>query len=455
MFRSSIARKRLQAGSIARSIPSFGLENLEGRQLLCGFGFGGGGFGGFGPHGGGGPGPLGNTIQFSLTPTAVQTELDTLSGQELAPTQPVTLKNVNGIEEYIVTLNGTGTVTQYTVDQNGNPVTAPTQSTTTWAVLSGTGTDSNAAATAEITAIATALGLTAPTATTTVNVTTTSGGATTYSVNLSPSASTGTAGWWHGWMDRGTTISVDALGNPVGNQNLPFSVIPAAIQAGLNAGAPAGATALDPTSTQNVSVQTLDGVTLYSVRFAATGTTTTVTVDATGKLSSLRTHSTTTFGALTSPILPAVQSELQALATAAGVTTAIDPTQTVNVLTEANGTTLYSVTLSTTVTDSQGHTHTRFVTVTVDANGNATTLPNQGGGESFGGRHEGHGGGFGFGGGGDGDDDSGTTGSTTTDTTTTTSGKVASAKSTAKVKASAKLVSKVVSKVVSKLVHKK
>ncbi|MFI5378014.1 MAG: hypothetical protein ACHRHE_01795 [Tepidisphaerales bacterium] len=455
MFESLFVRRNARGDRTRpapRPVPSFGLEGLEGRQLLS--------CGPWGPHGGdfGGRGQLGSTIQFSLAPAAVQTELDTLSGQKLAATQPVMLKNVNGIEEYIVTVNGTGTVTQYTVDQAGNPVTAPTLSTTTWATLNGTGAGSDSAAAAEITAIATALGLTAPTDTTTINVTTTSGGAVTYSVNLSPTASAGTgmAGWWHGWMDWGNTISVDANGNPVGNQNLPFSAIPTAIQGFLNtAGVAAGGTALGPTSTQNVSVQTLDGLTLYSTTYPATGKTTTVTIDAAGKLNSLRTHTTTTFGDASVPA--AASAALQALATADGITTTIASTQTVNVLTEANGTTLYSVTLSTTVTDSMGNTHTRYVTLTVDASGNATALPSQGGGDGFsfggGGRHEGRGG-FGFGGPGggsdnDSDDNSSSSGSSSTGTSSGTSATAATAKATAN-----KLVAKVVTKVAKVAVKK-
>ncbi len=364
-----------KADNLHRAV-SVAIEPLENRQLLHG-GFGG--FGGFG-HGGDGPGIGGpgggnqTTIAFSLAPTAVQTGLDKLATADgltdPTSTQLVRLGNSNGVETYSVTIDGTGTVSTLTVDQLGDAVTAPTQTTTTWATLSGTGAGSDSAAAAEISAIATALSLTAPTSTDTVNVSTTSAGAVTYSIHLTGSA-TSTSD-----IDFGPTVAVDAAGNPVGNQQLPFSVFSSTIRTALNKNAPTGATALAATSTKNVDVRTTDGITTYSTTFTVTGTQTTVTVNSAGTLTSLPTTTTTTFSALSS----ALQKELQTLATADGVTTAIASTQSVSVLTETNGTVIYSVTLAATGTSASGSNFTFDVTVSVDSSGNPTTLPHDGGG---------------------------------------------------------------------------
>jgi hypothetical protein len=347
-----------------------GMERLEGRQLLSGShaGFG------FGRHG---AEPV-TTIAFSLAPAAVQTGLDALATTDklTAPTATTTVRlgNANGVETYSVTLTATGTVSRLTVDAAGAPVTAPTQTTTTFAAL-GT---SDAAAAAEISAIATALSLTAPASTATVHVTTPSAGAATYSIVL-----TATTGW-----GRGVAVMVDAAGNPVGNQSLPASVIPAAILAGLNSAAPTGATALTATSTQRVRIATADGVTTYSTTFTTTGTRTTVTVNGAGTATSLPSSTTSTFG-----VAPAaVQAELQSLATADGYSGAIPSTQSTTVYSESNGTTLYGVTLTVTTTTASGTATRTFV---VDASGNPTTLPT--GTPSTGGIFDGFGG---FGGGG-------------------------------------------------------
>jgi hypothetical protein len=301
----------------------------------------------------------------------VQTGLDTLAKNDglsdPSSTQLVSLNNVNGIETYSVTIDGTGTVSRLTVDQNGQPVTQPTQSTTTWATLDGTGMGSDAAAAGEISAIATALSLTAPTATTVINVNTSATGVVTYSLMLSSSSSSSdSTSTQYMPANFGVNVIVDAAGNPVGNQRLPFSVLPSAIQTALNKNAPTGATALADTSTQSVDVRNVDGVQTYTVPFTVSGTTTTVTVDITGDLVSLPSSSTTTFSDLSS----IVQTELQTLATADGVTGTISSTQSVMVLTETNGTVLYSITVSV-----DGTSHTYDITLTVDADGNPTTLP--------------------------------------------------------------------------------
>jgi hypothetical protein len=193
---------------------------------------------------------------------------------------------------------------------------------------------------------------------------------------------------------RGRTVSIDANGNPVGNQDLPFIAIPAAIQTGLNNNRPAGATALATTSTQNVSVRTNSGITTYSTAFTTAGTSTTVTVNAAGALAALPKHSTTTFSTLST----IVQSAISALAAANGVTGTIAGTQTVNVYDEANGTTIYSISVNGSKTGFGGGTFTYNLTISVDQNGNPTTPPS--GVNEFGSSFGGFGGGSFLGGGG-------------------------------------------------------
>lgn len=315
-----------------------------------------------------------STIPFSQAPTTVQNGLTNLADTDhlTAPTatDTVHLGNHNGVETYSLLITSTGTQTDITVDQNGNPVTQPTLTTTTFGTLSGTGPGSDAAAAAEITAVASALGLTAPASTDTVNVSTTAGGAVTYSIHLtrSTTSTTTTADDHDLFENHGETISVDANGNPVGTQELPFSAMPTKIQNGINAHLPTGATALATTSTQSVQVLTIDGTTYYSTTFDTSGTQTTVTVDAAGDLASLPSSSTADF----STIPAAAQTELQTLATANGVAGTIAGTQTVNVFNEGNGTTIYSVSLSATnSTTSQ----TYMLTISVDQAGNPTVPP--------------------------------------------------------------------------------
>jgi hypothetical protein len=334
-----------------------------------------------------------DTVEFQDAPTAVQTGLTTLASADSlttpTATQIVHLGNANGVETYSLDYNTTGTYTRLTVDQNGNAVTAPTQTTTTWADLDGTGTGSDTTAAGEISAIATALNLTAPTSTTVVNVSTPTSGVAIYTVRLA-SASTSTT---DSFGPPDVTISVDANGIPAGNQRLPFSALPTAIQGFLNANVPSGATALASTSTQNVDVRTIDGITTFSTTFTTSGTSTTITVDATGDLITLPTApTTTTFADIPTP----AQTELQTLATADGVTTTISSTQSVSVYAEFNGSTIYSVTLAATnSTTSQ----TYNITIASDALGNPTVPPNGGFGGGGGGGFGGPGGGFAGGGG--------------------------------------------------------
>lgn len=347
------------------------VESLENRMLL----HGGGGFGG--GFGGGGFGQNLTSIEFSQAPAAVQTGLEHLATADgLTPptsnsTQTVYLGNRNGVETYTIDLTSTGTQSALTVDQNGNPVTAPTNGTTTYGTLPP-------AVTAEASAIATALNLSVPASTADVQVSTPSGGTSVYTIHLTRSTSSTSARF------GGRIVTIDANGNPVGNDVLPFSVIPSAIQTALNNNRPSGATALATTSTQNVTIRTDSGVTTYSVTFTTSGTRTTVTVNESGALASLPSHSTTTFAALSST----VQTAIQTLATDNGMTGTIAGTTTVRVYDEANGTTIYSVNVNGSKTGFGGGTYTYNLTISVDQNGNPTTLPEDSGGEfgsSFGG----------------------------------------------------------------------
>jgi hypothetical protein len=312
----------------------------------------------------------GQTILFSQVPTAVQKGLDSLAeGASLSDpssTQTVFLGNSNGLETYTVTLTSGGSTTQLTVDQTGAAVTQPTVTTSTFGAITST------LVTNEISAIAAALNLTAPASTSSVKVTTPSTGAAIYTIQLTASTSAGRRA-------RSTSISVDANGNPTGNESVPFSTLSTAIQDALTINAPSGAAAL--TSASLISVRTLNGVTTYSAVYNSTGIRTTITVNANGKLASLPGKSSVLFSAVPS----AAQAELQSLATAAGVAGTIDQAQSVNVYDEANGTLLYSVRLTATVTTSIGSTYTYPIVLTVDQDGNPTIAPSEGGFGDFGG----------------------------------------------------------------------
>jgi hypothetical protein len=251
-----------------------------------------------------------------------------------------------------------------------------------------------------------------------VDVSTPASGPAVYTVHLSSSTSTTTTTTGKP-AGRGVAISVDANGLPVGNQQVPLGTLPTAIQNGLTSHAPSGATAL--TSSSLVGVRTLNGVTTYSVTYTVSGTSTTVTVDTAGALHGLPTTSSIVF----SSIPAATQAELQALATADGVSGTISSTQTVTAYDEANGTTVYSISLTATGTDGSGNSYTYPITLSADQAGNPTIPP--GGGFGRGGPG-GPGGGPGCGPGGAAPTGTTTgTGTTTTTTTTTTAGTTASA----------------------------
>jgi len=341
------------------------VEALEGRKLLSGsfdhelFPFSA-------PSG-----HSGNTIQFDQTPSLVQGELDNLAtnGGFTAPdpttsTQTVFLRNSNGVETYTMSFGTTFPRTWYTVDANGHQVVAPVITSETFQTL----TTNNPLSAAEITAIAAAKNLTPPTDTTNVQVITPTGGSSTFVVSLDSATS-------DGWFRHETDIPVDSAGNPVGNQNLPFNVIPSLIQGGLNGLVPTGGTTYDPTaSTQPVFVRTQNGLTTYSVVFTVADTPTKVTVDAGGNVAKLPAFSQTTYSLLPGPAF----NELQTLATADGVTTPIASSQAVTQYTENNGTptVLYTVRLpGTPVTTPWGNTYTPYITITVDQLGNPTTIP--------------------------------------------------------------------------------
>jgi hypothetical protein len=313
-------------------------------------------------------GDAGNTITFNLAPAAVQTGLTALASTDgvTAPTasSTVLLGNVDGVLTYTVKITGTGTTTLLTVDSSGNAVTSPTKSTTTFGALT------NTAVTSEFTAIAAALGLTAPGSSNTVSVSTTSAGASTYTMTWTSSTS--------GRHAKTTVISVDDNGNPVGNTSLPFSVFSSTIQNALSANAPSGATTL--TSTSLVNVRTINGVTTYSATYLSAGTRTTVTVNGAGKLTSLPNTSTSTFA----DIPTAAQTELQTLATAKGVSTTIDSSQSVSVYDEGNGLTIYTMRLAATTTTASGATYTYYISLSVDQNGDPAVLPSgANGGNTF------------------------------------------------------------------------
>jgi len=203
----------------ARAVSPVVLEGLEDRRLMSVspaalLGMRLGGFGGHGEFARAGHGVRGGTVDFSQAPAAVRAGLTSLAtAQSLtAPTDstPVYLGNSNGVETYSVLLSGTGTTTRLTVDVAGNPVTATTNSTTTFGALD------NSAVTDRINAIATALGLAAPVDATVVRVTTPASGPAVYSVTLSD-ANTDTTGTNTGRHRHATTITVDANGNPVGD----------------------------------------------------------------------------------------------------------------------------------------------------------------------------------------------------------------------------------------------
>ncbi|MGE5608966.1 MAG: hypothetical protein ACM359_06915, partial [Bacillota bacterium] len=323
MFNGKLAQSSATSLFSQQPMAAFSLEGLEDRRLMsAGHGLGHGGLGG----GCGWPGATAaTTIEFSQAPTDVQTGLDTLAADnkltEPADTQAVYLGNSDGIETYTIKFSENGTITKLTVDQNGNPVTAPTQSSTTF------GEVANTAVTDEITAIATALNLAVPTSTATVNVSMAADGSATYTVKLVSSSTSARR------RQSSLVISVDSSGNPVGNVKLPLSTLSDAIKGGLKSNAPAGATEL--ASSYLVDIRTENGVTLYSATYKAKGIQTTVTVNSAGELTSLPSVTKVQFSTLPE----AAQTELQLLATAAGVTDPISATQNVVAYDEANGTT--------------------------------------------------------------------------------------------------------------------
>jgi hypothetical protein len=342
------------------------MDSLESRRLLSAAMPS---FGGFAPHFPSSP-PLadsGRTMQLGTLAAAtvgngaaIAAELDTLAGTTLAATTTVSLGNSNGVETYSVVVNGTGTHTVYTVDENAAPVTAPVQSTTTFGALP----PPPAPVTTEIDNLVTATGVVAPTSTTVVNVSTPSSGPAVYTIQL---AGTGKHG------RGGITVSVDATGNVVGNITLPFAAFPSAITTALTAAAPAGSTA-----PADINVQTVDGVTLYSGTFKSTGVRTTVTINEAGVLTSPPGRSTV------STLPTAADTELTALATADGGTL---PT-TFTEYTQPNGTDVFSAQIALTGTTGGGKTYTYYVTLSVDQNGNATVPASDcsfGGFDGFGG----------------------------------------------------------------------
>ena len=193
------------------------------------------------------------------------TSLATTDKTTIASTQTVYIRPINSTTTYytVVLTPSTGTKITLTTDEDGNPVTPPTSSTTTFGAVTDT------AATAELTALASALNLTAPASTTNVTVRT-ADGLTTYTVDLAPASGTG----------HDVRVTVDAAGNPAGNERIPFSALPSVVSAGLTT--LASADSLTIAATQNVQVETSGGVTTYTVRLTSTGQSFEFTVDTTG-----------------------------------------------------------------------------------------------------------------------------------------------------------------------------
>jgi len=320
------------------------LEGLENRQLLSAAGFGS--FFGHGRY------AEQTTAQFQNLLPAVQTGLDNLAGSTISATQNVNLGNTDGVETFSVTLKSTGAKTTYEVDENGNPITAPSHSKTTFAAI-------NSNASTEINAIATAENLTAPGTATKVQVNTGINGVTTYSVNLTPViSSTG----HHHHTPPPVTVTVDSAGDPLAPSSLPFSVMLPAVQSTFIQNAPAGVT-LTSASTNKVNIQTIDGTIVYFMTFKSTGTRTTLYVDAGGTLVNLPSTTQTTLANVPSP----AATELQTLATADGVTGTFATTQTVSELTEPSGSIFFTVDAKT----SSG----KKIAITVDQTGNPTVPP--------------------------------------------------------------------------------
>jgi hypothetical protein len=289
------------------------------------------------------------TAQFQNLLPAVQTGLDNLAGSTISSTKNVNLGNSDGVETFSVTLKSTGTKTTYEVDENGNPITAPSHSKTTFAAV-------NSNVSTEINAIATAENLTAPTTATKVQVNTAINGVTTYSVNLTPvTSSTGR----HHHTPPPVTVTVDSAGDPLAPSSLPFSVMLPAVQSTFEKNAPSGVT-LTSSSTNAVNIQTIDGTIVYSMTFKSAGSRTTLYVDAAGTLVNLPSSSQVTLANVPS----AAATELQTLATADGATGTFATTQTFTASAEPNGTTIFTVDLTISKHDK--------IAVSVDQLGNPT-----------------------------------------------------------------------------------
>lgn len=355
-----------------------------------------------------------HVITFDQAPDAVQTGLTSLASSKgvTAPTAEtkVALQNIEGAELYTIVSKDAGTVTRLTVDDEGNAVTAPTRSEITWADLTGSGDDANAAAAAEINKIVAALELEAPADTDTVRVLTKTDGTKVYTVVLSSAEEGASTAFKH---RHGLMIAVDSSGNPVGNTKLPFSVLPTVIRDGLNANAPTGATPFASDSDESVKIKTVDGVTLYTATFTSDGSETEVTVNKAGALTSGVENSTTTFGELSS----IVQTAIQDLVTDAGGDI-LDATTSVAVSTRADGEALYTVSVEVTKTNTNGEEYTVTMKITVDADGNPTIVPGPGFGRGGPGGHGGHHGGA-MGGGRGGNSVGGSASGTSSGTTST------------------------------------
>lgn len=209
--------------------------------------------------------PAGNMkIPFNALTSAASTELDTLAGDfslTISSTQNVYVSTAKGVTTYTVDLTSNGETYMFTVNTAGTLVSSTVPQTF--------GSITDTAVTTELTTLASALKLTAPTSASVVYVTTNSSGST-YSLTLTNSTG-------HG---HPTTLTVDSNGNPIGNDTIPFSALPTAISDGLTALATTYGATIN--STESVQVQTIKGVTTYTVTLRSAGQRISLTVDTSG-----------------------------------------------------------------------------------------------------------------------------------------------------------------------------
>lgn len=258
--------------------------------------------------------PLQGVLQFSKTPSAVQSGLQALAGSTAIPaTQQVQIRTLaSGTTVYATIVSVNGRNSKIAVDSSGNP-------------LFGTISFSNAPSAVK-TALQAQAGSTTIAGTQSVQIHTLGNGTTVYSTVLSANG-------------EQTFIAVDSNGNTItklshggsgSQQTIQFSSAPQVVQTALQTAA-AGATI---PATQTLAVHTLNGTTVYSTEVAVNGQQTDVAADSTGRIL----EGVIQFGAAPA----AVRTGLQALAP--GLT--IPATQLVHVNAKGTTNTIYSTTVT-------------------------------------------------------------------------------------------------------------